>query len=95
MLFDLHVMYLCMVLMPVSGYLGSSFTKYPIIYFGTKLPHWGWDSPALKEICSTVHLTTAVILIVLIAAHIVAAIKHRFIDRDGVFERMLVWRRPA
>jgi cytochrome b561 len=90
-----HVMYLCMVLMPVSGYLGSNFTKYPIVYFGTRLPHWGWDAPALKEICSTVHLTTAVILIILIAAHIAAALKHRFVDRDGVFERMLVWRKPG
>ena len=34
-------------------------------------------------------------LIVLIAAHIAAAVKHRFIDRDGVFERMLVWRKPG
>ena len=36
-----HLLYLCMVVMPVSGYLGSSFTKYPIVFFGTKLPHWG------------------------------------------------------
>jgi cytochrome b561 len=43
-----HLLYLCMVVMPVSGYLGSSFTKYPIVFFGTKLPHWGWDAPALK-----------------------------------------------
>ncbi len=89
-----HLLYVCMVVMPVSGYLGSSFTKYPIIYFGTKLPHWGRDAPALKELCSTVHLTTVTILIALIVLHIGAALKHRFVDRDGVFARMLTWRRP-
>lgn len=87
-----HLLYLCMVIMPVSGYLGSSFTKYPIVFFGTKLPHWGWDAPALKEICSSVHLTTVVIMLAIIAVHVAAALKHRWLDRDGVFERMLVWR---
>jgi cytochrome b561 len=89
-----HLMYLCMVVMPVSGYLGSNFTKYPIVYFGTKLPHWGWDAPALKAICSTVHYSAALLLIALIVLHVGAALKHRFVDRDGVFERMLAWRRP-
>lgn len=32
-------LYLCMLIMPISGYLGSSFTKYPIKYFGSTLPH--------------------------------------------------------
>jgi cytochrome b561 len=77
-----------MIVMPVSGYLGSSFTKYPILYFGMKLPQWGWDSPVLKDLCSQVHLTAAVILIALIAIHIAAAIKHWLIDRDGVVQRM-------
>ena len=84
-----HVLlYVCMVVMPVSGYLGSSFTKYPIIYFGMKLPHWGWDAPLLKEICSQVHFTTVVIFITLIAIHIAAAVKHWLVDRDGVAQRM-------
>ena len=41
------------------------------------------------------HLTTVVILIALVTLHIAAALKHRFVDRDGVFERMLVWRKPG
>jgi cytochrome b561 len=90
-----HLLYVCMIVQPLSGYLGSSFTKYPIIYFGTKLPHWGWDAPALKEICSTVHLTSATILIALVALHIAAALKHRFVDRDRVFQRMWRWGPPV
>jgi cytochrome b561 len=81
-------LYVCMIVQPLSGYLGSSFTKYPIRFFGYVLPHWGWDSPVLKELMSQVHFVNACILVALIALHITAAIKHRFHDRDGVFERM-------
>jgi cytochrome b561 len=86
-------LYVCMVVMPVSGYLGSSFTKYPIKYFGYTLPHWGWDAPALKELMSQIHLVTVVIFVTLIAIHITAALKHLFVNRDGVFQRM--WWSPA
>ena len=82
------LLYVCMIVMPLSGYLGSSFTKYPILYFGMPLPQWGWDAPALKDLCSQVHFTTAVIFITLIAIHIAAAGKHWLIDRDGVAQRM-------
>ena len=84
-----HALYACMVIMPVSGYLGSSFTKYPIKYFGNTLPHWGWDAPAYKEICSQVHYVTVCIFIALIALHFAAAVKH-MMARDGVIQRM--WR---
>lgn len=87
------LLYVCMIVMPVSGYLGSSFTKYPILYFGIKLPQWGWDAPELKELFSQVHFVTAVIFITLIAIHVAAAIKHWLIDRDGVAQRM--WFAPS
>ncbi|HTD91557.1 MAG TPA: cytochrome b [Burkholderiales bacterium] len=82
-------LYACMIIMPVSGYLGSSFTKYPIKYFGYTLPHWGWDAPAYKEICSQVHYVTVIVFIALIVIHFAAAVKH-MIARDGVIRRM--WR---
>jgi len=86
-----HVMlYICMIVMPLSGYLGSSFTKYPIIYWGTRLPHWGWEAPALKDLASQVHFVTVIIFITLIAIHVSGALKHLLIDRDAVFQRM--WR---
>lgn len=80
-------LYACMLVMPVSGYLGSSFSKYPIKYFGTALPHWGWDWPAAKAVMSAVHLSAAWILAALIAAHVAAALWH-LARRDGLFARM-------
>ena len=85
-----HVLlYAALIVQPLVGYLGSSFTKYPIRYFGFTLPHWGWDAPALKELCSAVHFSLACLITALVALHIAAALKHLLVNRDGVFQRML------
>ena len=87
-------LYACMLAMPLSGYLGSSFSKYPIKYFGMALPHWGWDWPAAKALMSAIHFTSAWILAALIFLHLAAAAWH-LARRDGLFGRMWpAWRTP-
>lgn len=88
-----RLLYACLLLLPLSGYLGSSFSGYPIKYFGITLPSWGWASPALKEFFSTLHFATVLLLMALIALHVAAALKHLLVNRDGVFARM--WPRAA
>jgi len=85
-------LYVCMIVMPLAGYLGSSFTKYPIKYWGMTLPHWGWDAPALKEICSTVHYAAAWGFMALVALHVLAALMHWLVKRDGIIHRMAWWK---
>jgi cytochrome b561 len=80
-------LYACMLVMPLTGYLGSSFSRYPIKYFGSALPHWGWEWPAAKAFLSGVHLATAWILATLVAVHIAGAAWH-LAKRDGLFSRM-------
>ena len=84
-------LYACLLIMPVTGYLGSNFTKYPIKYFGYAIPHWGWDAPPLKELMSQIHFATVVVFVILIAVHLLAAFKHLLISRDRVFQRMWCW----
>jgi hypothetical protein len=43
----------------------------------------------LKDLCSAVHLGLACLITALVAIHIAAALKHLFVNRDGVFQRML------
>jgi cytochrome b561 len=89
-----HVLlYAALIVQPLVGYLGSSFTRYPIKYFGSALPHWGWDAPALKALCSNIHFGLACLITGLVALHIAAALKH-LIARDAVFERMWPSRLP-
>lgn len=81
------LLYAALIAQPLVGYLGSSFTPYPIKYFGFALPHWGWDAPELKTLCSRIHFTLACLITGLVALHIAAAFRH-LIRGDGVFGRM-------
>jgi len=87
------MLYACLVIMPVAGFLGSTFSGFPIKFFGMPLTGWGWKNLALKDFFSAVHLTTAWLLCGLIVLHVAAALKHLLIDRDGVFAR--IWPRTA
>lgn len=90
------LLYACMIAMPVAGYLGSVFSGYPIRYFGLAMPGWGWKDETLKELFSSVHLVASLLFLSLIMLHVLAALKHLLIDRDGVFHRMLPrWRAGA
>jgi YVTN family beta-propeller protein len=89
------LLYACLIVQPLVGYLGSSFTRYPIKYFGITLPHWGWESPMLKDLFSAIHLGVAVLFTALVALHVGAALKHLLVDRDGVFQRMWPMTRSA
>jgi len=83
------LLYLLMLLMPLSGLLGSMFSKYPIQFFGTPLPKLFEQNDGLKELFKEVHETCAVIMIGLIALHIAAVIKHIVIDKNQIHRRML------
>lgn len=87
-------LYALLIAQPLVGYLGSSFTRYPVRFFGLVLPRWGWDSPALKDLLSALHLGLAWLLAVLVAIHVAAALKH-LADRDGIFERIGSTKSPA
>jgi cytochrome b561 len=86
--FTHHALYLCIVVQPVTGFLGSLSSPYPVKYFGHMLPFGAWDIPAAKELFGVVHLANATLLSVLILAHLAAVLHHLLVRRDGVFQRM-------
>jgi cytochrome b561 len=81
------MLYACMLLMPLSGFLGSAFTRYPIRFFGMVLPVPHADWPAGKQLMSDMHLAASYAFVVLIGLHVAAATWH-WLRRDGVAERM-------
>jgi len=82
-------LYVCMVLMPLSGYIASNFSRFGITFFGVAWPPWGPPLPAVYAFFNGVHVTTAMVFTALIAGHVLAALKHAVLDRDGVFARIL------
>jgi cytochrome b561 len=84
-----RVLYLCMIVQVATGYISSSFNKFGIKFFGLPLPSWGWEDKALRELFAGIHHVFAVIFIIAITLHVLAAFKHLLLDRDKVFQRML------
>jgi len=73
---------------PLSGYLGSVFSGYPVKLFGVVMPSWGWKDDGIKELMSAVHLVDSFVLLALVALHVAGAAKHAA-DGSGVLRRML------
>src|SRR3954469_21019615 len=80
-------LYACMLVLPLSGYLGSSFSGYPVKLWGMTLPGWTGAWPAAKDLMSALHETAVWTLMALSSLHIAAALAH-LLRRDGVFARM-------
>jgi len=84
------LLYVLMIVIPVSGYLYSSAANIPVVYLGLiPLPRIIAPDPQLKEVLKNLHIALNYTLLVLVALHVVAAIKHQLIDRDGLLSRML------
>ncbi len=83
-------LYACMLIMPLSGYLASNFSKYGIKYFGlVRLSPWGTDDKSIYAALSGAHVVTSYVFVALIAAHVLAVLKHVLVDRDATLRRML------
>ena len=82
-----RALYGLLFLVPLAGYLASSFTPYAMKFFGLPLPAIGWPDPALNGACKLVHQVAGWALATLIVLHVVAALHHGM-RRDGTLSRM-------
>ena len=84
-----HLMYLLFFAVPLLGWAYSSAKGYPIVWFGVlPLPDLVSPNPALADALKPLHALAAFGLIGLVALHVAAALKHQFVDRDGLIDRM-------
>jgi cytochrome b561 len=81
------VLYAALFVMPLSGYLGSVFSGYPVKWFGVTLPSWGAASPPLKDLMSAVHFATSWVLAGAVLLHAAGALRHG-LRPDGALARM-------
>jgi cytochrome b561 len=86
------LLYLMMVLMPLTGYLGASYSKRGVALFGIATPRWALPDHDRAEQFFDIHGTLIWVLVALVAIHTAAALKDRLVDRNGVFQRM--WFKP-
>ena len=82
------LLYLCLLVLPLSGYLGSRYSGYPIRFFGIALPGQEPAWPAAKAAMSALHLGSVCVLLALLALHVGAALHHHLWRRDATLARM-------
>ena len=83
-------LYLLMLAIPISGWLMSSAKGVATVWFGVlPLPDLVAKDKALGDLLFEVHKALNLSLLALVIAHVGAALKHRFVDRDDVLARML------
>jgi cytochrome b561 len=74
---------------PLVGWAYSSAAGFPIVVFGVlPLPDFVAPDKALAEVLKATHGNLAFLMAVLVIGHIAGALKHQFIDRDGLLSRM-------
>jgi len=90
----MHVaMYALFFIVPLLGWAYSSAAGFPIVWFGVlPLPDFVPKDEALSKLIKPWHAIAAYTLLSLVVLHIAAALKHHFVDRDGLLARMGVGR---
>jgi len=84
------LLYVIMFALPLSGYFYSLAAGVPVVYLGLfPLPVLMEADPALKPILKEVHELISNVLLGVVGLHVLAVLKHQFIDRDSVLRRML------
>lgn len=84
-----HSLYLLMAAIPLSGWLASSAKGFPTVWLGlVQLPDLLGRNKELGELLGGVHGTLNGIMLLLVVLHVAAALKHHFIDKDGLLLRM-------
>ena len=86
-----HVLlYLLMSAVPLSGWLMSSAKGFQTVWFGVMpLPDLLAKNKELGDLLQEVHELLNFSMAALVVAHLGAALKHHFVDRDDVLSRML------
>lgn len=84
-----HLLYVLMVIVPLSGWLMSSAKGVQTVWFGVlPLPDLVQKNKELGDALKEVHELLNFGMFLLVGVHLAAAIKHQFVDKDHLLSRM-------
>ncbi|CAG1773251.1 partial Cytochrome b561, partial [uncultured bacterium] len=84
-----RALYALMVVTPLVGWADSNLHGRPVKLFGLPLPKL---FPTVEDIGTTsgyIHTVLAYTLLGVVAVHVAAVIKHRYVDRADVLRRII------
>lgn len=88
-------LYALTLAIPLSGWLMSSASGFQVVYLGVlPIPDLLGKDKAMAEQLKELHESLNWLMVVVVALHIAAALKHHLVDRDDVLARMLPFVKP-
>ena len=85
--------YVLMIGLPLVGWVAASTTQLPTMLFNNPdliLPRLPVSQDHdFHELVGNIHSKGAWVLLILTGLHVAAALKHQFLDKDGLLSRML------
>lgn len=88
------LLYAAMLALPLSGWVINSAAGVPFsIYWLVPLPAIVPADRHVASVAAIAHMVIGILLVALLVAHVGAALRHHFIQRDDVLARMLPRRR--
>ena len=85
-----YLLYVLIFAIPLSGWLMSSAKGVQTVWFGVlPLPDLVSRNKELGELLKEVHESLNFLMLGLVLAHVGAALKHHFIERDDILVRMI------
>lgn len=86
-----YTLYILMILMPLSAFMASNYAGKPVSFlFIADMPLlFEYKNLELAKKLIEIHSLLAIILIITVAFHVVAAIMHHFVLKDNILKRML------
>lgn len=85
------LLYLLLIAMPLSGWLMSTAAGYSPSFFGLfsiPMPFVA-KSDMLKHLGGDMHEIIAWVIVAVVSIHIIAALRHHFVNKDDVLLRMM------
>ncbi len=84
-----RAMYALCLIIPLVGWAYSSAAGFQIVVYGVlPMPNLLQVDPVLAKAIKPWHAWLAYALAALVLLHVAAALKHHFVDRDGLLHRM-------
>jgi len=85
-----RLLYIFFFAAPLTGWLFSSATGFPVVYFGVlQLPDLIDKNGEAADVFQAAHRWINFSLASLVVLHVAAAVKHHLVDRDDILVRML------
>lgn len=83
-----YLFYIALFAQPILGWLATDALDYPVEFFSWNIPQFITKDKEMGEALYQAHEYVGMALVVLIILHVGGALKHWFVDRDGVIDRM-------